>query len=203
MTWVDDSNAALLTDLYQLNMVQAYFEEGLEGSATFDLVVRRLPPTRNFLLACGLDDALGFLERLRFERQALDHLATLGQFSSGFLDRLASMRFTGDVYAVPEGTPVFAGEPLLEVVAPLPEAQLVETFVMNQIHLQTVLASKATRVVAAAAGRPVVDFSLRRTHGADAGLKVRSRVLRRRRRRHLQRAGRPDLRPPGRRHHGA
>jgi nicotinate phosphoribosyltransferase len=171
MTWVDDSNAALLTDLYQLKMAQAYFEEGLEDSATFDLVVRRLPPTRNFLLACGLDDALGFLERLRFERQALDHLAALGQFSSGFLDRLASMRFTGDVYAVPEGTPVFAGEPLLEIVARLPEAQLVETFVMNQIHLQTVLASKAVRVVAAAAGRPVVDFSLRRTHGADAGLK--------------------------------
>ncbi|MET0153753.1 MAG: nicotinate phosphoribosyltransferase, partial [Candidatus Binatia bacterium] len=172
MTWVNDSNTALLTDLYQLRMAQAYFKEGLDGSAAFDLFVRRLPPTRSFLVACGLDDALGFLERLSFDRGVLDHLAELGQFSSDFLEWLAGARFTGDVYAVPEGTPVFAGEPILEVVAPLPEAQLVETFVTNQIHLQTVLASKAARIVEAAAGRPVVDFSLRRSHGVDAGLKA-------------------------------
>jgi nicotinate phosphoribosyltransferase len=171
MTWVDDSNAALLTDLYQLKMAQAYFEEGLDGVAAFELFVRRLPPTRSFLLACGLDDALGFLETLSFDRGALDPLAELGPFSTDFLDRLARVRFTGDVYAVPEGTPVFAGEPILQVVAPLPEAQLVETFVINQIHLQTVLASKAARIVEAAAGRPIVDFSLRRSHGVDAGLK--------------------------------
>jgi nicotinate phosphoribosyltransferase len=171
MTWVNDSSAALLTDLYQLKMAQAYFEEGLDGRATFELFVRRLPPTRSFLLACGLEDALGFLERLSFDRGALDHLAGLGSFSADFLDWLARVRFTGDVYAVPEGTPVFAGEPILQVVAPLPEAQLVETFVINQIHLQTVLASKAARIVEAAAGRPIVDFSLRRNHGVDAGLK--------------------------------
>jgi len=172
MTWVNDSNAPLLTDLYQLKMAQAYFKEGLAGTAAFDLYVRRLPPARSFLLACGLDDALGFLERLRFDQGVLDHLAELGQFSSDFLEWLAHTRFTGDVYAIPEGTPVFADEPILEVVAPLAEAQLVETFVTNQIHLQTVLASKGTRIVEAAAGRPVVDFSLRRSHGVDAGLKA-------------------------------
>ncbi len=172
MTWVNDSNAALLTDLYQLKMAQAYFKEGLAGTAAFDLYARRLPPARSFLLACGLDDALGFLERLSFDRGVLDHLAELRQFSPDFLEWLAHTRFTGDVYAIPEGTPVFAGEPILEVVAPIAEAQLVETFVTNQIHLQTVLASKATRIVEAAAGRPVVDFSLRRSHGVDAGLKA-------------------------------
>jgi nicotinate phosphoribosyltransferase len=171
MSWVDDANAPLLTDLYQLRMLEAYFEEGMEASATFDLSVRCLPPTRNFLLACGLDDVLRFLELLRFSPEAISRLASLGQFSARFLERLSRLRFTGDVFAVPEGTPVFAGEPILEVVAPLPEAQLVETFVTNQIHLQTVLASKAARIVAAAAGRAVVDFGLRRMHGADAGIK--------------------------------
>ena len=171
MSWVDDANAPLLTDLYQLRMLEAYFEEGMEASATFDLSVRRLPATRNFLLACGLDDVLRFLELLRFSPEAISRLASLGQFSTRFLDRLSRLRFTGDVFAVPEGTPVFAAEPILEVVAPLPEAQLVETFVTNQVHLQTVLASKAARIVAAAAGRAVVDFGLRRMHGADAGLK--------------------------------
>jgi nicotinate phosphoribosyltransferase len=172
MTWVDDSNAPLLTDLYQLKMLHAYFEEGMDARATFDLSVRELPPTRNFLVACGLDDVLGFLETLSFDAQAVAHLARLGQFSTRFLDCLRQLRFTGDVFAVPEGTVVFAGEPIVEVVAPLPQAQLVETFVMNQIHLQTVLASKAARVVGAAGGRTIVDFGLRRTHGADAGLKA-------------------------------
>ena len=145
MTWVDDANAPLLTDLYQLRMLEAYFEEGMQASATFDLSVRRLPATRNFLLACGLDDVLRSLELLRFSPEAISRLASLGQFSTRFLDRLSRLRFTGDVFAVREGTPVFAGEPILEVVAPLPEAQLVETFVTNQVHLQTVLASKARR----------------------------------------------------------
>src|ERR1051326_9090130 len=171
MTRVDDRGAALLTDLYQLRMLAAYFEEGMEASATFDLSVRSLPPTRNFLVTCGLDDVLAFLEHLRFDDDALAAVAALGGFSAQFIDRLKALRFTGDVFAVPEGTTVFAGEPILEVVAPLPEAQLVETYVINQMHLQTVLASKAARVVAAAAGRPVVDFGLRRTHGLDAGLK--------------------------------
>jgi len=143
VTWVDDANAPLLTDLYQLRMLQAYFEERLDATATFDLYVRHLPPRRNFLLACGLDDVLRFLERLRFSSEAISCLATLGQFSERFLDRLAELRFTGDVFAVPEGTAVFAGEPILEVVAPLPQAQLVETFITNQVHLQTTSACDA------------------------------------------------------------
>jgi nicotinate phosphoribosyltransferase len=153
-------------------MLQAYWREGMLHPAVFSLFVRRLPPNRNYLLACGLETVVSFLENLRFNTDQLDYLASLEQFSDGFLAWLEWLRFTGDVYAVPEGTPVFANEPLLEVVAPLGEAQLIESFVMNQVHLQTVLASKAARVVQAAGNRSVVDFGLRRMHGADAGLKA-------------------------------
>lgn len=162
----------LLTDLYELTMLQAYFEERMGDVAVFSLFVRRLPARRNYLVACGLDDVLAFLETLRFDAAALTYLESLGRFSEAFLRHLEELRFTGDVYAVPEGTPVFANEPLVEIEAPISEAQLVEAFVMNQIHLQTVLASKAARVVDAARGRQVVDFGLRRTHGTDAGLKA-------------------------------
>lgn len=162
----------LFTDFYEFTMVQAYLEEGLTGEAVFSLYARHLPPRRNFLLACGLDTVLEYLETLRFEEDDLAYLRSLGKFSEAFLAWLRDFRFTGNVYAVPEGTPVFANEPILEVVAPLPQAQLVETYVMNQIHLQTVLASKAQRVVTAAAGRPVVDFGPRRMHGTDAALKA-------------------------------
>lgn len=153
-------------------MLQAYFEEHMREIAVFSLFVRRLPERRNYLLACGLDDVLTFLEALHFDQPALAYLDSLGRFSSLFLQHLEQLRFTGDVYAVPEGTPVFANEPLVEVEAPIAEAQLIEAFVMNQIHLQTVLASKAARVVEAARGRRVVDFGLRRMHGTDAGLKA-------------------------------
>lgn len=170
--WVGEGNVALLTDLYELTMLQAYWRERMHGQAVFSLHVRKLPGPRNYLLACGLDDVLDYLERLHFGPEALDYLATLGSFSDEFLRWLGELRFTGDVYAVPEGTPVFAEEPILEIVAPIAEAQIVETFVMNQVHLQTVLASKAARVVRAAAGRRVVDFGLRRMHGTDAGLKA-------------------------------
>ena len=169
--WVTDANAALLTDLYQLTMVQSYLEHGLTEPAAFELFARRLPGDRNFLLTAGLDDVLGYLETLRFSASGLSYLGSLGRFSTELLAYLEGFRFSGDVRAIVEGTPVFAGEPIVEVVAPLPEAQLVETFVLNQIHLQTMLASKAARVVAAAAGRDVVDFGLRHAHGADAGLK--------------------------------
>jgi nicotinate phosphoribosyltransferase len=162
----------LLTDLYELTMLQAYFEEGMHDTAVFSLFVRRLPPRRNYLVACGLDDVLSHLEALRFDAAALAYLESLGRFSAAFLKHLEHFRFTGDVYAVPEGTPVFPAEPILEVAAPIAEAQLVETVVMNQVHLQTVLASKAARVVEAAAGRQVVDFGVRRMHGTDAGLKA-------------------------------
>jgi len=169
--WVNDGNAALLTDLYELTMVQAYWREGLDGEAVFSLYFRTLPPGRSYALACGLEDALHFLENLQFSQEALDYLADQGQFKPRFLDWLGTMRFDGDVFAMPEGTPVFPDEPLLEVVAPIPVAQLAESFLMNQVHLQTVLASKASRVVQAAEGRAVIDFGLRRMHGADAAMK--------------------------------
>ncbi len=172
MAWVSESNVALFTDLYELTMLRSYFLEGLRAPAVFDLFVRTLPPQRNYLVACGLDDALVYLEQLSFPEQAIDDLASLDQFPPQFLEQLRSLRFTGDVLAVPEGTPVFANEPILEVVAPLPEAQLAETFLLNQIHLQTVIASKGARVVEAAAGRPVTDFGARRAHGTDAALKA-------------------------------
>jgi len=163
---------ALLTDLYELTMAQAYFEEGLSDTAVFSLFVRRLPARRNYLLACGLEDVLDFLETFRFDSAALEYLASLGHFSDPFLRFLKDLRFTGDVHAMPEGTPVFGDEPILEVVAPMIEGQLVETVLMNQIHLQTVLASKAVRIVEAARGREIVDFGLRRMHGTDTGLKA-------------------------------
>jgi nicotinate phosphoribosyltransferase len=169
--WVDDASAALLTDQYQLTMVQAYWREEMFETAVFSLFVRRLPEGWNYLLACGLDDALRYLERVRFDEDALAYLATLDGFSADFLGWLRDFRFTGSVDALPEGTPFFAEEPILVVEAPLPEAQLVETFLMNQVHLQTLLASKGARVVTAAQGRTVVDFGLRRTHGTDAGMK--------------------------------
>ncbi len=170
-TWVNDDNQALLTDLYQLTMLQAYWREEMREEAVFSLFFRKLPARRNYMLACGLEDVLHYLETLRFPREGLDYLATLGLFRDEFLRWLEGIRFTGEVYAVPEGTPVFPDVPLLEVVAPIAEAQLIETFLMNRIHLQTVLASKAARTVEVAQGRRVVDFGLRRMHGTDAGLK--------------------------------
>lgn len=165
-----DQRNALFTDLYELTMLQAYLEEGLQETAVFTLTVRRLPACRNFLLACGLEQVLDYLEALRFTADDVAYLRSLGHFSDAFLNWLASFRFTGEVRAVPEGTAVFGGEPILEVKAPLPQAQLIETFLLNQIHLQTLLASKAARVVAAAAGRPVIDFGARRMHGLDAAI---------------------------------
>lgn len=163
---------ALFTDLYELTMLQAYFEEAMGEEATFSLFVRRLPDRRNFLLACGQGSVLDYLGHLRFSAGDLAYLATLGKFSDRFLAWLADFRFAGDVRAVAEGTPVFANEPILEISAPLPQAQLVETLVINQIQLQTLLASKAQRVVNAAAGRPVIDFGARRMHGIDAANKA-------------------------------
>lgn len=163
--------AALFTDLYELTMAAAYLHAGMTEEATFSLFVRKLPPRRGFLVAAGLEDALEYLETFQFSEAALRYLRTLG-FDRRTLDYLAEVRFTGSVRAVPEGTVLFADEPLLEITAPIIEAQLVETAVMNFCHLQTLLASKAARCVLAARGRPVVDFGLRRTHGIDAGLKA-------------------------------
>ena len=152
-------------------MIQAYWLERLYDEAVFSLFVRRLPRGRNFLLACGLEDALQYLETVRFTQDELDYLGRRPEFQEPFVRWLADFRFRGEVRAVPEGTPVFAGESILEVAAPLAEAQLVETLVLNQVHLQTTLASKAARVVLAARGRTVVDFGMRRMHGTDAALK--------------------------------
>lgn len=169
---LDESNVALFTDLYELTMLQAYFKAGHNDEATFSLFVRRLPRNRNYLIACGLDDVLSYLENLSFSKDAIAFLRSLGQFSEDFLSWLLEFRFTGTVDAVPEGTPVFANEPILEVTAPIAEAQIAETFIMNQVHLQTVLATKAARIVEAAAGRNVVDFGARRIHGVDAANKA-------------------------------
>lgn len=168
-----DASDPLLVDLYELTMVDAYRRHGMaDRPATFSLFVRSLPPERSYLVAAGLDDALSWLERLRFGPDEIARLAGLELFPADFLDWLAGIRFTGTVRAVPEGTVVFSGEPLLEVDAPIAEAQLAETFLLNQLTMQTVLATKAARCRHAAAGRPVIDFGLRRAQGIDAGMKL-------------------------------
>jgi nicotinate phosphoribosyltransferase len=165
-------NFTLLTYLYQLTMAQSYFRERKTALATFSLFVRSYPPNRGYFVAAGLRDVIEFLEGLSFDAAALDYLYSLNLFTDDFLHFLSGLRFTGDVWALPEGRLFFADEPLMEVTAPIIEAQLVETFIINQINLQTLIASKAARCVDAAAGRTVVDFALRRTHGTDAGMKV-------------------------------
>jgi nicotinate phosphoribosyltransferase len=161
---------ALVTDLYELTMAAAYEAAGIEHEATFELFVRSLPAQRRFLVAAGLDDALAGLESWRFDAADAGYLAGLGLFPDGFVERLAGLRFTGEVWAVPEGEAVFAGEPLVRVTAPVVEAQLVETWLLNRIASQTMLASKAARVALACGDRSFVDFSARRDHGVDAAM---------------------------------
>jgi nicotinate phosphoribosyltransferase len=161
--------SALLTDLYQLTMLEAYLDEGLDDEAVFELFVRKLPRERSFLVAAGLEQALEWLETLRFGDEELAWLHGRG-FSSRLLERLAAFRFEGDVDAMPEGTVFFADEPVLRVRAPLWQAQFVESRLLNIVHLQTLIASKAARCVLAAGGRLLVDFGMRRAHGAEAAL---------------------------------
>ncbi|HEY7302706.1 MAG TPA: nicotinate phosphoribosyltransferase [Bryobacteraceae bacterium] len=165
-------STALFTDLYELTMAQAYDAEHMEDIAVFELSFRELSETRNYIVAAGLESVLAYLSGFHFTDSDLTYLSRRGEFSSRFLDRLRSLAFTGEVYAMPEGTVVFPHEPLIQVVAPILEAQLFETFVLNQIHFESVLAAKASRVVTAAQGRMVVDFGSRRSHGVDAALKV-------------------------------
>ncbi|HYM67071.1 MAG TPA: nicotinate phosphoribosyltransferase, partial [Patescibacteria group bacterium] len=153
-------------------LAASYLREGMRRPATFSLSVRQLPRERSFLVAAGLEEVLNFLRDFRFSDDALSYLDSLDLFDPVFLELLRRLRFTGLVRAVPEGTVVFQNEPLLEITAPIIEAQLVETAVLNLVHVQTLLASKAVRCVLAARGRPVVDFGLRRTHGLDAGMKA-------------------------------
>jgi len=163
-------SGALLTDLYQLTMLHAYVRRGMGEPAVFELFVRSLPPARGFLLAAGLEQALEYLATLRFTGEELAWVAREGRFDRAFVDYLARLRFTGDVHALPEGTVFFPDEPILRVTAPLPEAQLVESRLLNLLHFQTLVASKAARAVLAAPGKVLVDFGLRRAHGAEAAL---------------------------------
>jgi nicotinate phosphoribosyltransferase len=167
------ASSALLVDLYELTMSGSLLAEGMaELPATFQLSCRTLPPGWGYLLAAGLDDALARLEAFRFAADELAYLDSTGLFDSAFLERLAVLRFTGEVRAMREGTVFFPHEPVLELTAPLVEAQLVETVVLNIVHFQTLIASKAARCVEAAQGRKLSEFGLRRTHGGEAGLKV-------------------------------
>jgi nicotinate phosphoribosyltransferase len=167
-----NENLALLTDLYQLTMAQSYFQNRKNARATFSLYVRAYPKDRGFFVAAGLHDVVEFLQEFAFDAAAIDYLHSKRLFADDFLDFLKSVRFTGDLWAIPEGRLFFKDEPVLEITAPIIEAQIVETFIMNQINFQSLIATKAARCVYAARGRPVVDFSLRRTHGIDAGMKV-------------------------------
>jgi nicotinate phosphoribosyltransferase len=164
--------SALFTDLYELTMAQAYAAENMNQLAVFELTFRKMPPNRNYIVAAGIGDVLDFLSSFRFAAEELDYLRRRGEFSAAFIERLENLRFTGAVYAVPEGTLVFPNEPIVQVIAPILEAQLMETFVLNQVHFQSLAAAKAARVVEAARGREVVDFGSRRAHGTDAAIKV-------------------------------
>ena len=165
-----EASSPFLTDLYQLNMMEAYLAGGQTDTAVFEFFVRKLPETRNFLMATGLEQALAWLEALRFTSDDIAWLAATGRFTPRLLDYLADLRFDGDVHAVAEGTVVFGNEPMLRVTAPLPVAQLVETRLMNLLHYQTLIASKAARMMIAGRGKTLVDFGFRRAHGAEAGL---------------------------------
>ena len=162
----------LLTDLYELTMAAAYLENNFLPKASFELFVRSLPPERNYLIAAGLEQALDFLESVRFGSSDVDYLRKQPVFArvkDDFFDYLREFRFRGEVWALPEGTPVFGEEPLLRVTAPIIEGQIVETFLLSTITFQTMIASKAARIVEAAQGRSVVEFGTRRAHGPQAG----------------------------------
>jgi nicotinate phosphoribosyltransferase len=163
---------ALLTDLYELTMAQAYFNRGMVAPATFSLFIREYPPRRGYFVSAGLEHAVDFLENFRFSREALDFLQSLELFSTDFLNHLEHLHFSGEVVAIPEGRIFFKDEPVLEVTAPVIEAQLVESFLINAVNFPTLIATKAARCYYAARGRGLVDFSLRRTPGEDAGLNV-------------------------------
>jgi nicotinate phosphoribosyltransferase len=167
---MDPLTSPLLTDLYQLNMIQAYLDHGETKTAVFEFFVRKLPPQRGFLVAAGLEQALDLLESLRFSPEEMDWLASTHRFGKDLLDWLSAFRFTGDVHAMAEGRVFFANEPILRVTAPMPQAQLLETRLINILHFQSLIASKAARMVLAAPGKLLVDFGLRRAHGSEAGL---------------------------------
>ncbi|MBS0298859.1 MAG: nicotinate phosphoribosyltransferase [Proteobacteria bacterium] len=161
-------SSPLLADLYQFTMLQSYLEQGMEETAVFELFVRKLPPGRNFLVAAGLEQVIEFLENLRFSPEELDWLAT--RFPPQVIRYLTHFRFDGDVHAMPEGTIFFPNEPIMRITAPMPQAQLVESRIINLLHFETLIASKAARSVLTAPDKLLVDFGMRRAHGAEAGL---------------------------------
>lgn len=167
-----DLSGALITDLYELTMAASYYEEDLNAPATFSLFVRNYPLHRSYLVAAGLEDAINYARSLRFTEDDLAYLDRTGLFPKAFLRHLKDFSFSGQIHAMPEGTLFFPNEPILEVTAPLMEAQIIETYLINTIGFQTMIATKAARCVHAAGGRNLVDFSFRRTHGIDAALKV-------------------------------
>ena len=165
-----ERSSALLTDLYQINMMQAYLDRGATDTAVFELFARNLPPRRGFLVAAGLEQALQFLETLQISAAEMEWLKSTGRFRPNLIDYLSSLRFTGDVHAMAEGSVFFANEPILRVTAPLPQAQFVESRLINIVHYQTLIAAKAARMMLAAPNKVLVDFGFRRAHGAEAGL---------------------------------
>jgi nicotinate phosphoribosyltransferase len=171
LNWLKEENMSLFTDFYELTMCASYFDNKKFEPATFDLFIRRLPENRSYLLFAGLEQTLSYLESVKFTEEQLAYLTTQG-FNQQFLNYLRAFKFTGDVWAAPEGTVAFPCEPLIRVTAPIIEAQLVETFLLNTINLQTMIATKASHVVNAAKGKAVIEFGLRREHGVDAGMKV-------------------------------
>lgn len=162
----------LFTDLYELTMAQAFFNQGMFSPAVFSLFIRKYPPDRAYFVSAGLEDVLDYLSNLRLSHAGLGYLRSTGIFSDGFLDYLGELRFTGSARAIPEGRLFFVNEPVIEVTAPIIEAQLAETFIVNQVNLQSLLATKASRCVWAAQGRDLSDFASRRTQGVDAALKM-------------------------------
>jgi len=167
-----DKNLSLLVDLYELTMAQCYSIYRKDARATFDLFVRQLPQNRAYLIAAGLKDILDYIENSKFNPSDIDYLRSQKIFSENFLSYLAKFKFQGDIWAMPEGTIFFADEPVIRVTAPLIQAQIIESFLLNTANLQAMIASKACRVVLAAKGKKVFDFALRRTHGSDAAIKV-------------------------------
>ena len=166
-----EENTSLFTDFYELAMCESYFDNDKIELATFDLFIRNMPKNRSYFLFAGLEQVILFLKNMRFTDNQLQYLKIQG-FNADFLDYLQNFKFTGDVWAIPEGTITFQNEPLIRITAPIIEAQIVETFLLNTINLQTMIASKASRIVEAARGKSVIEFGLRREHGIDAGMKV-------------------------------
>lgn len=172
MSWVTEDNQELFVDLYGLTMAAAYHALDMDQTATFDLFVREMPPHRSFLVFCGLEQVLDYLEKLHFGPRSIAYLRSLGLFREDFLDALSQLRFTGDVWAMSEGELFFPPEPVLRVTAPLMQAQILETMLINTVTFQSMIASKAARLSLACSTKPFVDFSPRRDHGADAALKA-------------------------------